>query len=400
MNINDVISSPEIIISQPNCVTNSGTITVASQASFYSFDNGLTWNTSNILSGLSPDTYYIKIKNSDNCISPATMATINAFTNYPETPSGVTPQFFCGLEDVTISNLIITGQNITWYNLNNGGIQLSNSTLLQNGVTYYASQNIDGCESQNRLPVEVNISNPIEPTFDALENICYGQLVQKLPDSSLEGITGTWNPTIINNTFSETYIFTPLDSECATTSQISIEVNEDFDFEIKQNCLNGHLILSILPINFSFNLYDVSFEWSTNLNSIGNNSESLDITEYLNSTTITENLPITFDVLITNSLKCEKSKSITISKLFCEIPKGISPNGDELNDFWDLSLLNIKHLTIYNRYGTKVYSKDNYLKEWNGKTDDGKELPTATYYYYIEFNDNSASKTGWVYLNR
>lgn len=93
VNINDVISSPEIIISQPNCVTNSGTITVASQASFYSFDNGLTWNTSNILRWFKPDTYYIKIKNSDNCISPATMATINAFTNYPETPSGVTPQF-------------------------------------------------------------------------------------------------------------------------------------------------------------------------------------------------------------------------------------------------------------------------------------------------------------------
>ena len=47
----------------------------------------------------------------------------------------------------------------------------------------------------------------------------------------------------------------------------------------------------------------------------------------------------------------------------------------------------------------KVYSHLNYKKEWDGRTDDGQELPDGTYYYLIEFEDRE-SKTGWVYLTR
>ena len=83
-----------------------------------------------------------------------------------------------------------------------------------------------------------------------------------------------------------------------------------------------------------------------------------------------------------------------------EIPKGISPNGDTLNDFFDLSHLPaISKLEIFNRYGLLVYSQRNYKKEWNGKTDKGNELPSGTYYYAIHFESQKA-KTGWVYINR
>jgi hypothetical protein len=33
------------------------------------------------------------------------------------------------------------------------------------------------------------------------------------------------------------------------------------------------------------------------------------------------------------------------------------------------------------------------------QSDNGDELPSATYYYVMEFN-NSKSKTGWIYLIR
>ena len=47
----------------------------------------------------------------------------------------------------------------------------------------------------------------------------------------------------------------------------------------------------------------------------------------------------------------------------------------------------------------EVYSKNNYTNEWNGKTNDGKELPDGTYYYIIEQRSGKV-KTGWVYLIR
>jgi gliding motility-associated-like protein len=96
---------------------------------------------------------------------------------------------------------------------------------------------------------------------------------------------------------------------------------------------------------------------------------------------------------------CITSEFITIDNAICSIPKGLSPNGDGLNDTWNLSNLDVQQVKIYNRYGTELYSKVNYTNEWDGTSDKGNELPSATYYYVVWFN-NDTTKTGWVYLNR
>jgi gliding motility-associated-like protein len=83
----------------------------------------------------------------------------------------------------------------------------------------------------------------------------------------------------------------------------------------------------------------------------------------------------------------------------CQIQKGISPNGDGLNDNFDLTGLNVKKLEIFNRYGRKVYSYSNYVDQWYGQSDKGDELPTGTYYFVIE-RDNVEAKSGWIYINR
>ena len=45
-----------------------------------------------------------------------------------------------------------------------------------------------------------------------------------------------------------------------------------------------------------------------------------------------------------------------------DIPEAISPNGDEYNQYFDLSTLDVNKLEIYNRYGKLVYSRNNYEK--------------------------------------
>ncbi|HNU58361.1 MAG TPA: gliding motility-associated C-terminal domain-containing protein, partial [Aquaticitalea sp.] len=84
----------------------------------------------------------------------------------------------------------------------------------------------------------------------------------------------------------------------------------------------------------------------------------------------------------------------------CIIPQGISPNGDGKNDTFDLSGFNVTKIEIYNRYGTLVYSKDNYTDEWHGQSNNGDELPVGTYFYTIVYEGGAKTKSAWVYLNK
>lgn len=92
----------------------------------------------------------------------------------------------------------------------------------------------------------------------------------------------------------------------------------------------------------------------------------------------------------------------------CIIPEGISPNGDGINDSFDLTFLNetlgIEKLEIFNRYGRKVYEASNYTNEFFGQDQGGSNLVTGTYFYVIklrESNDSfSRTEKGWLYINR
>lgn len=83
----------------------------------------------------------------------------------------------------------------------------------------------------------------------------------------------------------------------------------------------------------------------------------------------------------------------------CMVPKGISPNGDGLNDGFDLTLFNLLDLQIFNRYGMEVYRHgEGYINQWKGQDKSGKELPAGTYYYI--FKTLFDTYLGYVYVIR
>src|SRR4029450_13553150 len=53
---------------------------------------------------------------------------------------------------------------------------------------------------------------------------CSGGILNALPTTSNNGITGTWSPAL-NNTATTTYTFTPTAGQCATTTILVITVN-------------------------------------------------------------------------------------------------------------------------------------------------------------------------------
>jgi len=106
-----------------------------------------------------------------------------------------------------------------------------------------------------------------------------------------------------------------------------------------------------------------------------------------------------YEASVTTPSGCRTARQIEALAGLCDIPRGISPNGDGKNDEFDLSGLPIRSLEILNRYGTVVFDKLHYVNEWKGQDKCGNPLPTATYFYYIEL-DNGETKAGWVYLTR
>ncbi len=87
-----------------------------------------------------------------------------------------------------------------------------------------------------------------------------------------------------------------------------------------------------------------------------------------------------------------------------KIPNAFSPNGDNINDVWNIDgLSNFSNceLTIFNRYGAKVYESKGYVKPWNGMHK-ANPLPAGTYYYLIYLNDGFRSQpmAGWLSILR
>jgi gliding motility-associated-like protein len=133
----------------------------------------ITGTTTNPLSYSLPGTYTIVWNYNDGNGNTSTQNQTVTITSQP-LPTANTPQTFCSIQNATLDNISITGQNIKWYDAATAGILLANTTLLQNDVTYYATQTINGCESE-RFAVVSKIQNTLPPTGDANQPFCSGQ---------------------------------------------------------------------------------------------------------------------------------------------------------------------------------------------------------------------------------
>ena len=98
------------------------------------------------------------------------------------------------------------------------------------------------------------------------------------------------------------------------------------------------------------------------------------------------------------------SKTIHVVNEY-DIPNVITPNEDGINDIYKIinqEYLSPFELTIYNRWGVKMFETVNNNQYWDG-TYKGKQVPDGVYFYILQFKDcegTSVSKSGTVTLMR
>jgi gliding motility-associated-like protein len=110
-------------------------------------------------------------------------------------------------------------------------------------------------------------------------------------------------------------------------------------------------------------------------------------------------------VKVTYDSGCTASDTVVVKFNGClpaKIPNTFTPNGDGINDTWEIDgLQGYAGCTvfIYNRWGQQVFASTGYSKPWDG-TYEGKNLPFGTYYYVIDLKNNSPRLSGYVTIVR
>jgi gliding motility-associated-like protein len=412
-----VLVPTTISVVQPSCAAPSGSISIAVQLGVeYSLD-GTSYQVSNVFTGLAPNNYTLYVRNTtDNtCLNAsASTITINPIPTPPIVPvmaSVVQPT--CTISSGTI---VVAVQSAVEYSLNGTTYQTSNtfSGLAPNNYTLYVRNATDiSCSVQSAASVTIDPLPPL-PVLPTLAQITQPTCLQ--PMGSIR-ITAQENVQYsIGNGYQDTPEFLNLapgkyrlsvrfttSIACVTTgAEITIDaVPSAIQFEISGDCEGKDYILTASPIASSYNPDTADYQWKDNTGApVGTNSNVLNVSAVIAATTVQEVFPILYSLTIKSvATGCETTNTVTIASIYCNIQKGISPDGNGSNDSFDLRLLDVKKLEIFNRYGIKVYGQSNYTDQWKGQSDKGDELPSATYYYVIESNGGE-TKTGWVYLIR
>ena len=117
--------------------------------------------------------------------------------------------------------------------------------------------------------------------------------------------------------------------------------------------------------------------------------------------------PGTYSVKVTNTCG-SASDAIIITNKDCNFyfPSAFSPNRDGVNDIFKILTpytLKEYHLSIYNRWGQKIFESLDYLKGWNG-TNNGENAENGGYVWHCELTNpasgNKISRNGTVLLVR
>lgn len=98
----------------------------------------------------------------------------------------------------------------------------------------------------------------------------------------------------------------------------------------------------------------------------------------------------TFILAVSSAEGCFGSDTAVVEVLQeLGIPSGFTPNGDGINDVWNLTGLvqyPSAQITVFNRWGDVLFTRSAGEEPWDGNLE-GIAVPVGTYYYHIRVNE-------------
>lgn len=354
--------------------------------------------------------YHVRVfyeGNPNSCINFVLNYQISVPVSGPQAGNGQNVEY-CGSQGLVDLFSLLSGNdpNGIWTEVTSSGA-LSGSLWNSDNVNFGSYQfhyTVTGlCNSSDQSTVNIRLKPiPEMPAADVEEPLCkagnlmllagnipFGTYVWTGPNGF---ISNEQNPVLTNisEANSGTYSVKSVADGCESgMASVEVLINPLPEFSLTNGCVNGQYQLNATLIDTGTNPESVSFSWTGPENYSGSG----------NPVVITNGKRGTYTATATNEQGCSFSASIDIPYTMCEFPAGISPNGDGLNESIDLTGMEVLKFKIYNRYGRMVFDQDNYTNQWHGQDFRDRELPDATYYYYIRLK-TGLEKTGWVYVTK
>ncbi|MEW5677263.1 gliding motility-associated C-terminal domain-containing protein, partial [Flavobacterium enshiense] len=220
------------------------------------------------------------------------------------------------------------------------------------GASYTVTAGNGSCVSSASTPFNnaAMLVSPAVPIIDTITPTCLvsGSNTITNYDGTLTYIFTPSGPTVgaggvINGMIvGENYSVVADNGNCTSGNSSSFVLETTptpISIDFTGQCINGSFTLIAEPRNSSY-----FYEWfdSTGI-SIGTSD-----TQVVTSSGV-------YTLVVDNGDGCISTVTLPMDSVFCNIPKGISPNNDGLNDNWDIAGINAKSVHIFNRYGVTVY---------------------------------------------
>ncbi len=251
---------------------------------------------------------------------------------------------------------------------------------------------------------------PVVTITSSADSVCKGNAVT-FTASVANGSTGISYQWLVNGTPSGTNASTFTTSalndkdiiDCAVTggtgcttpvlgNDVTIKVNPLPAILFGQNAVVVHGMGIKLEPAISGNIVSYSWTPSTGLDNASIKSPVANPAQ----TTI-------YQLHVVSESGCEATAAIEVEVIrSLIIPNAFTPNGDGINDLWNISYLNnyaTSTVDVFNRYGQLVFHSLGYSKPWNG-TRNGNPLPTGVYFYIIDLKNGSKKISGELALIR
>lgn len=276
------------------------------------------------------------------------------------------------------------------FQTNNQNFSIPNFTNANVGK-YVLTITANGCTAKDSISVTLK-SSPIVQ-FNAINSICDSANAIQLNAIETTGIlgnfvysgpgvnaTGLFNPANAGGAGSKNISYTfSATNGCSASVQRNINVlaspiiNAGTNKVIIQNAstvMNANVIGNAATVNWTPN-YNLSS--NTTLNPVANPL-----------------VTTTYRLNVTSNNGCSAFDTVEIKVIpRLDIPNVFSPNGDGINDTWQIpSLVAFPNceVEIFDRSGRSLFFSKAYNTPWNGMLNN-KLLPIGVYYYIIRLND-------------